>query len=150
MPYSDLTITRDDIDAFESLTFQGVNISAPSVLGLSESDGLTLDKAKNMLRTDVAEELREYINDGTYTTETALLNAIYDADTESLLADLLTYKFFELWFSQDATHKESYSYAKAGKYYRMYMQYLKSSLRRLSGLLPTPKTVTRARWISAY
>lgn len=150
MPFSALTITRDDVDAFEDLTFKGVNIGSPSVLGLSENDHLTLAKAKSMLQTDVAEELREYINDDTYANEGALLDAIYDADSENLLQDLLTYKFFELWFSQDATHKDSFSYAKAGKYYRMYVQYLKSSLRRLSGLLPKPKTVSRVRWMSSY
>jgi hypothetical protein len=79
-----------------------------------------------------------------------LLDAIYEADSEELLVDLLSYKFLELWFSQDATHKESYSFQKAGKYYAMYNQYLTGNLRRLSGLLAKPKTTPRVRFMSLY
>jgi len=150
MPFSSLTLTRDDIDAFEDMTFKNVNVGGSSTLGLSENDTLMLARSKTMLQTDIAEELREYVNDETYANETALLDAIYNADSENLLSDLLTYKFLELWFAQDATHTDSYSYVKAGKYHRMYVQYLRSNLRRLSGLLATPKTLNRVRWISAY
>jgi len=151
LAFSQLTITRDDIDAFESLTFSGVDITAPgSQVNLSESDGLMVDKAIKMLKTDILEELRSYINDETYATEEDLLDAIYAVDSEDLLKDVLVYKFFEIWFSQDATHTDSYSYVKAGKYHRMYVQYLRANLRRLSGLLQKPKTVQRVRWISAY
>lgn len=151
MAFSDVTLTRNDIDALEEQTFKGVNVTTgTTTLNLSEKDNLILDKAKKMLQTDVAEQLRDYINDDTYATETALLDAIEAADSEDLLVDVLTYKFLELWFSQDATHKDSYSYAKAGKYYRMYNQYLPANLRRLSGLLATPKSTPRVRFRSVY
>ena len=151
MAFSSLTLTRDDIDALEELTFKGVNVTGgTTALNLSEKDNLILDKAVKLLKTDILEELREYINDETYSTEVALLDAVYDIDTEDLLVDLLSYKFLELWFSQDATHKESYSFQKAGKYYAMYNQYLPANLRRLSGLLATPKTKPRVRFMSLY
>ncbi len=151
MAFSDLTLTRNNIDALEELTFKGVNVTTGSTtLNLSEKDNLILGKAIKLLKTDILENLREFINDTTYSTETALLDAIYDADSEELLVDLLSYKFLELWFAQDATHKDSYSFAKAGKYYQMYNQYLTGNLRRLSGLLAKPKTTPRVRFMSLY
>lgn len=151
MAFSDLTLTRNNIDALEELTFKGVNVTAgTTVLNLSEKDNLILGKAIKLLKTDILDQLREYINDSTYSTETALLDAIYTIDTEDLLVDLLSYKFLELWFAQDATHRDSYSYEKARKYYAMYNQYLTANLRRLSGLLSTPKTTPRVRFMSLY
>jgi len=79
-----------------------------------------------------------------------LLDAIHAADSEELLVDLLSYKFLELWFAQDATHQDSFSFTKAGKYYQMYNQYLTANLRRLSGLLTKPKTTPRVRFMSLY
>ena len=151
MAFSDLTLTRNNIDALEELTFKGVNVTTgTTVLNLSEKDNLILGKAIKLLKTDILENLREYINDSTYATETALLDAIYAADSEELLVDLLSYKFLELWFAQDATHRDSYSFTKAGKYYNMYNQYLTANLRRLSGLLAKPKTTPRVRFMSMY
>ncbi len=151
MAFSDLTLTRNNIDALEELTFKGINItSGTTTLNLSEKDNLILAKAIKLLKTDILENLREYINDTTYSTETALLDAIHAADSEELLVDLLTFKFLELWFAQDATHQDSYSYEKARKYYGMYNQYLTANLRRLSGLLSTPKTTPRVRFMSLY
>jgi len=151
MAFSDLTLTRNNIDALEELTFKGVNVTTgTTVLNLSEKDNLILGKAIKLLKTDILENLREYINDSTYATETALLDAIYAADSEELLVDLLSYKFLELWFAQDATHQDSFSFTKAGKYYQMYNQYLTANLRRLSGLLTKPKTTPRVRFMSLY
>ena len=151
MAFSDLTLTRNNIDALEELTFKGVNVTTgTTALNLSEKDNLILGKAIKLLKTDILENLREYINDSTYATETALLDAIYTADSEELLVDLLSYKFLELWFAQDATHRDSYSFTKAGKYYNMYNQYLTANLRRLSGLLAKPKTTPRVRFMSMY
>jgi len=151
MAFSDLTLTRNNIDALEELTFKGVNVTAgTTALNLSEKDNLILGKAIKLLKTDILENLREYINDSTYATETALLDAIYAADSEELLVDVLSYKFLELWFAQDATHQDSFSFTKAGKYYQMYNQYLTANLRRLSGLLTKPKTTPRVRFMSLY
>jgi hypothetical protein len=151
MAFSSLTLTRDDIDALEELTFKGVNVTGgTTTLNLSEKDNLILDKAIKLLKTDILEQLREYINDETYSTEVSLLDAIYAIDTEDLLVDLLSYKFLEMWFAQDATHQDSFSFQKAGKYYQMYNQYLTANLRRLSGLLTKPKTTPRVRFMSLY
>ena len=151
MAFSSLTLTRNNIDALEELTFKGINVtSGTTTLNLSEKDNLILAKAIKLLKTDILENLREFINDTTYSTETALLDAIHAADSEELLVDLLTFKFLELWFAQDATHRDSYSFEKARKYYAMYNQYLTANLRRLSGLLSTPKTTPRVRFMSLY
>ena len=151
MAFSSLTLTRNNIDALEELTFKGINVtSGTTTLNLSEKDNLILAKAIKLLKTDILDNLREFINDTTYSTETALLDAIHAADSEELLVDLLTFKFLELWFAQDATHRDSYYYEKARKYYAMYNQYLTANLRRLSGLLSTPKTTPRVRFMSLY
>ena len=151
MAFSSLTLTRNNIDALEELTFKGINVtSGTTTLNLSEKDNLILAKAIKLLKTDILDNLREFINDTTYSTETALLDAIHAVDSEELLVDLLTFKFLELWFAQDATHRDSYSYEKARKYYSMYNQYLTANLRRLSGLLSTPKTTPRVRFMSLY
>ena len=151
MAFSSLTLTRNNIDALEELTFKGINVtSGTTTLNLSEKDNLILGKAIKLLKTDILDNLREFINDTTYSTETALLDAIHAADSEELLIDLLTFKFLELWFAQDATHKDSYSFSKAMKYYNMYNQYLTANLRRLSGLLAKPKTTPRVRFMSLY
>jgi len=151
MAFSSLTLTRNNIDALEELTFKGINVtSGTTTLNLSEKDNLILAKAIKLLKTDILENLREFINDTTYSTETALLDAIHAVDSEELLVDLLSFKFLELWFAQDATHRDSYSYEKARKYYAMYNQYLTANLRRLSGLLSTPKTTPRVRFMSLY
>ena len=151
MAFSDLTLTRNNIDALEELTFKGINVTTgTTVLNLSEKDNLILGKAIKLLKTDILENLRQYINDSTYATETALLDAIHAAGSEELLVDLLSYKVLELWFAQDATHKDSYSFSKAMKYYNMYNQYLTANLRRLSGLLAKPKTTPRVRFMSMY
>ena len=151
MAFSSLTLTRNNIDALEELTFKGINVtSGTTTLNLSEKDNLILAKAIKLLKTDILDNLREFINDTTYSTETALLDAIHAVDSEELLVALLTFKFLELWFAQDATHRDSYSYEKARKYYAMYNQYLTANLRRLSGLLSTPKTTPRVRFMSLY
>lgn len=151
MPFSSLTLTRDNIDAFEGETFRDLNVvAAGSTVGISTRDTLVLDKAKGELQTDILEKLGGYVTDGTYASETALLDALYDVDTEELLIDLLTYKFFELWFQQDATNTDSMAYVKAGNYYRKYVNYLQINLQRLAGSLSTPRRVPRFRMRSSY
>ena len=151
MAFSSLTLTRDDIDAFEGETFRDLNVTASgTTVGLSTRDTLVLDKAKSELQTDILEKLGTYVTDGSYASETALLDALHDADSESLLVNILTYKFLELWFQQDATNVDSMAYQKAGNYYRKYVHYLQINLQRLAGSLSTPRTFPRFRMRSSY
>ena len=151
MPFSSLTLTRNDIDAFEGETFRDVNVVASgSTLGLSVRDTLILDKSKGELQTDILEKMNKYVVDETYATETALLDSLYDNDTEDLLVDLLTYKFFEIWFQQDATSTDGFAYEKAGRYNAKYTHYLHINLQRLGSKLPTKKILPRYRMRSSY
>ena len=151
MPFSSLTLTRDDIDAFEGETFRDLNVvAAGSTVGISSRDTLVLDKAKSELQTDILEKLGGYVTDGTYASETALLDALYAVDDQNLLKNVLTYKFLELWFYQDATNEDSFAYQKTGHYYQKYSNYLAINLKRLSGSLSTPKIVPRMRMRSSY
>lgn len=151
MAFSDLTLTRNDIDAFEGETFRDLNVTgAGTTLNISLKDTLVLNKAKDELKTDILERLHKYIADGTYASETALLDALYDADQESLLVNLLIYKFLELWFQQDAVSIQSMGYEKTRSYYAKYVHYLRINLQRLAGKLATPRAVPRFRMRSAY
>lgn len=151
MPFSALTITRDDINAFEGETFRDLNVTGVgTTLNLSLRDTIILDKAKGELQTDILERLHKLIEDEVYATENELLDAIYDVDTESLLKNVLTYKFLEIWFQQDATNVNSFGYEKFKFYYRKYVHYLSINLRRLAGSLSTPRTVPRYRMRSIY
>jgi hypothetical protein len=140
MAWSDLTLTRDDIDAFEKQTFRDLNVTVGNTeLRLDEKDNLMLSKSKQILESDVADKLQHLINDETFASETDLLDGIYGADTRGLLKDLLVYKFLEVWFFQDSTHADSKAMIAAQKYNNMYTHYLDINLRRLSGALSTPK-----------
>lgn len=151
MAFSALTLTRDDIDAFEGETFRDLNVTTSgTTLGLSSRDTLVLDKAKLELQTDILERMQRYISDGTYADETSLLDAIYEKDDEDLLKNVLAYKFLELWFQQDATNRDSLAFAKATMYYRKYSHYVQINVRRLAGLLSTPREMPRYRMRSAY
>ena len=151
MAFSSLTLTRDDIDAFEGETFRDLNVTdESSTLGLSSRDTLIIDRAKSELQTDILEKLHTYIADETYANETALLDALEAVDDEDLLQNLLAYKFFELWFQQDATNMEGMAFAKFRFYYNKYVHYLQINLQRLAGSLATPKRVPRFRIRSSY
>ena len=151
MAWSDLTITRDNINAFEKQTFESLNVTSGNTeLNIDEDDNLFIDKAKQQLEADVVDKMRDLINDSTYASETALLDAIQAVDTRGLLTDLLTYKFLEMWFKQDATHVDSKSYQDAVTYYKRYVHYLGINLRRLAGSLSSPKQVPRYRMRSSY
>lgn len=151
MPFSALTLTRDDINSFEGQTFQGVNVtSGGSTLNISEYDDETLTKANEELKTDILEKTTDFLNDDSYATSTALLDDIYDVDDENLLTNLLAYKFFELWFFQDANHEDSFAFQKF-KYYRSkYQHYLHINIKRLCGLLDSPKNAPRVQLRSTY
>ncbi len=151
MSWSSFTITRDDVDAFEKQSFRDLSVTTGNtVLNIDEDDNLVLDKAKQELESDTVDKLRHLINDGTYASETALLDAIEAVDTRDLLKTLLTYKFLELWFKQDATHMDSKTMQDASTYYQKYVHYLQINLQRLAGALTSPKNVQRFKFRSTY
>ena len=151
MPFSSLTLTRSDIDSFEGQTFKDVYVTAgSSTLNISEFDDETLTKANEELKTDILEKTTDFLNDDTYDTQTALLDALYDVDDENLLKNLLTYKFFELWFFQDANHEESFAFRKFTYYRSKYQHYLHINTKRLAGLLSDPKNAPRIQMRSTY
>lgn len=149
MAFSDLTLTRDDIDALEGETFRDLNV-ANTTLGLSTNDDLVLARAKTELEVDILEMMNKYVEDGTYASETALLDALYDVDDQGLLVHTLSYKFLELWFQQDATNIDGMAFNKAGRYYHKYTNYVKTNVKRLAGRMAVPKHVPRLRMRSSY
>lgn len=148
MPYSALTITRDDIDGYEGVTFDDYN--SATTLKMGDRDSFVLDKAKKELKADILDNTGQFWRDGDYANETALLDALYDADSEGQLKDLLTLKFLSLWFFQDAQSEEALSYSKARSYHHKYVRYLSINLGRITSNLATPRSAPRYRFQSAY
>lgn len=151
MAWSDLTITRNNIDSFEKQTFSGLNVTTGNtVLNIDEKDNLVLDEALKQLESDVSDSMSYLVNDETFASEDDLLDAIYAADSKGLLKSLLTYKFLEIWFKQDATHVDSKTYKDAVYYYNKYTHYLPINLQRIAGRLSKPRRNMRYQFISQY
>lgn len=148
MAYSDLDITRDDIDGYEGVTFD--SYSSSTFLGLGNRDDSVLSKAKKELRADILDNTGQFWRDGDYDTETDLLDAIYDADSEELLKELLCLKFLTLWFFQDAQSEGSLSYSKARSYHHKYTRYLGINIGRVTSNLSEPRSAPRFKFRSAY
>lgn len=148
MPYSALTISRNDIDGYEGITFDAY--SGADTLSIGDTNDNTLDKAKKELKSDIIDRTGQYWRNGDYDTETALLDALFDTDDEGLLKELLALKFLSLWFFQDAQNDESLSYSKAKTYHHKYVRYLDINLGRILSDLSTPRTAPRYKMNHGY
>lgn len=148
MAYTDLTITRDDIDGYEGVSLD--RYDADTTLKLGDRDSFVLTKAKSELRADVLDMTGQYWRDGEYAGETELLDALYTADTQGLLKELLALKFLSLWFFQDASNEESLSYSKARSYHHKYVRYLSINIGRVTSYLSKPKSSPRYTFQSTY
>lgn len=148
MAYSDLTILRSDVDGYEGVTFDAYD--SGSLIGLGLNDDFTLDKAQKELKADILDNTGQLWRDGDYDSETALLDAIYDADSEGLLKELLALKFLSLWFFQDAQSEESLAYSKARSYHHKYVRYLSINIGRITSNLATPRSAPRYKFQSGY
>lgn len=141
MPYSALTVTRDDINAFEGQTFSNINVTGSGTsLNLSLTDTLVLTKAKEELQSDVMDAAGHYYYDGSYASMTDLLDAVYAADDNNLLKNLLCYKFLELWFVQDASSEQTFAWQKFQLYHAKYVMRLASNMRIILSNLPTKRS----------
>lgn len=140
MAWSDLTITRDDIDSFEGATFKQYN--AVTDLRIAEGDELALSASKSELEDDIIRTM-----DDTDYTESELLDAVEAADDRGLLARMLTYKFLANWFFQDSAKEDSLSYAKAREYTGKYYRALNGGLSSISSKLDKPRNPPRFRMV---
>lgn len=140
MAWSDLTITRDNIDSFEGATFK--QYSSGTTLGIASNDGLVLSSSKSELEDDIIRTM----DDVDY-TETELLDAIEDADDRNLLVRMLTYKFLANWFFQDSAKEDSLSYAKAREYLGKYYRALNGGLSSVSSKLSKPRNPPRFKMV---
>lgn len=140
MAWSDLTITRDNIDAFEGATFK--QYSATTDLAIASNDALVLDSSKSELEDDIIRTM-----DDTDYTEAELLDAVEEADDRGLLVRMLTYKFLANWFFQDSAKEDSLSYAKAREYLGKYYRALNGGLSSVSSKLSKPRNPPRFRMV---
>lgn len=146
MAWTDLTITRSNINAYAGEDLK--NISAGGNLDLGANADLTLARAKALLKSDVTDHFRYLITEEEeYTTVTALLDAIYAANTDNFLEDLLVFKFLELWFYQDAEHEQSKTFLSFKKYRADYTNYLKQHLDTIGSSLSRPSVGRRYRFV---
>lgn len=140
MAWTDLTITRDDIDSFEGATFSQYN--AQTILGIASNDTLVLDSSKSELEDDIIRTM-----DDTDYTEAELLDAIEAADDRNLLKRMLTYKFLANWFFQDSAKEDSLSWNKAREYLGKYYRALNGGLSSVSSKLSKPRNPPRYRMV---
>lgn len=133
MAWADLTITRDDIDAFEGTTFEGYN--ALTGLGIATNDSLVLTSAKSELEDEIIGRLDGH----QYDTTVALLDAIVAADDRGLVKRMLTYKFLANWFFGDSTKEDSLSYVKAREYTAKYYRAVAIGLNGITKMLTKPQ-----------
>lgn len=151
MSWNSFTIDRDDIDGFEKITFKGLNVTTGNqVLGLDEDDNLILNKAKSELEKDIVDALNVFINDGSFTSEASLLDEVVSSNNGSMLENLLCYKFLEIWFRQNAAHKDSKAYLSAVMYYRKYANDLPINMRRISSKFTKPRRAPRLKFQTIY
>lgn len=136
MAWSDLTITRDDIDAFEGATFTRYN--DVSTLRIADNDHLVLSVSKQELEDDIIRTMDDFDF-----TETELLDELESVDERGLLTRMLTYKFLANWFFQDSAKEDSLAYAKAREYMGKYYRALNGGLSSLASKLSTPKNPPR-------
>lgn len=140
MAWTDLTITRDDIDSFEGATFSQYN--ATTLLGIANNDSLALSASKSELEDDIIRTM----DDSDY-TEDELLDAIEAADDRDLLKRMLTYKFLANWFFQDSAKEDSLSWNKAREYLGKYYRALNGGLSSVSSKLSKPRNPPRYRMV---
>lgn len=149
MAYSSLTITRDDINSYEGVTFSKYN-DYSGTLGLDISDTQVLAAAKREMKTDLIDDVRDLYENGTYESETAVLDALYAADSDSELEVVLTFKFLELWFKSDSDSMDSLSWENFKLYHQKYLYTKQKALRRLRRELATPASpptvMMRSQW----
>ena len=140
MAWSDLTITRQNIDAHEGATFKGY--TASTNLGIADNDRLVLSEAKSELEDDIIDRMGtpDYTN-------TELLDALQDADDRGLLERMLTYRFLRNWFFQDAAREDSMAYRKAIEYHSTYYRALNGALSSLSPQISKPRNTPRFKMV---
>ena len=149
MPYTDLTITRSDIDAYEGVTFANYNETS-TTLKIDVNDAQVLAAAQRELKTDLIDKCRHLYENGTYASEEAVLDDLYANDADKQLEQLLTFKFLELWFKQDSDSKDSLSWDNFQIYHSKYTYFKDIAVRRLMAKLSTPvsspRIIMRSIW----
>ena len=140
MAWSDLTIARDNLDAYEGATFN--DYDAPTLLGIADNDSLVLSEAKSELEDDIIDRMGtpDYTNN-------ELLDALYDADDRGLLERMLTYRFLRNWFFQDAAREDSMAYRKAIEYHSSYYRVLNGALASLAPQISKPRNTPRFKLV---
>jgi len=99
MPFSDLSVTRNNIDAFEGNTLS--RHSSSTTLGLTENDDDMASKAVKEVRVDIFDRASKHYYQGDYSTKNELLDALESADGDGLIEDLMAIKFLEFFFNDE-------------------------------------------------
>ncbi len=140
MAWSSLTITRENLDAYEGATFN--DYAAATDLGIASNDGLVLSEAKSELEDDIIDRMGtpDYTN-------AELLDALMAADDRGLLKRMLTYRFLRNWFFQDAAREDSMAYRKAVEYHSSYYRVLNGALSSLAPQISKPRNTPRFKMV---
>lgn len=99
MAFSDLSVTRNNIDALEGNTLK--RHSSNTTLGLTENDDDMASKAEKEVKVDIFDSASQHYYQGDYSTKDELLDAMEQADSDGLIEDLMALKFLELFFNDE-------------------------------------------------
>lgn len=99
MAFSDLSVTRENIDALEGNTLR--RHSSSTTLGLTDNDDDMAQKAETEVKVDLFDEASKHYYQGDYSTKNELLDDMEGADSDGLIEDLMALKFLELFFNDE-------------------------------------------------
>lgn len=99
MAFSDLSVTRDNIDAYEGNTLS--RHSSSTTLGLTENDDDMANKAEKEVMVDLFDRASKHYYQGDYNTKKELLDALEGVDEDDRIDDLMALKFLEFFFNDE-------------------------------------------------
>jgi len=136
MAFSDLSVTRSNIDAYEGNTLS--RHSSSTTLGLTENDDDMAQKAEKEVKVDLFDRASQHYYQGDYSTKNELLDALESADEDDRIEDLMALKFLEFFFN-DEHIGETDGGDKAMFYEQKYNQQLPKVVTMLLADLSTPQ-----------
>lgn len=144
MSYTNLELTRDDLDAFESKTLSG--FSSSTTLGLTDNDGLMASEAKAFVKLDLFDSASELVYNGTYADVAGLLDAMLAADDDGRIVRLIALKFLELFFGDNSYEPDGNAARKAAYYENKYELEVRKTSNLLLANMDTAKQPNRIRF----
>lgn len=137
MPFSNNSVTRDKLDAYEGATLK--NHSSTTTLGLADNDDDMASEAQTEVKLDLLDRTDKAYYNETYESRDALLDALDAVDDDGMIETLMAFKFLEYFFGDQAIG-ELDGGDKAIFYERKYNNKLPQVVSYLTSRLDPPQT----------